>query len=555
MKFVCFRGILWIAVASAAVLAAPRGASAHFIWLKVEESEEAGESTVQAFFNEEPEPDASFVKYVRDIPLTVGGRVVPSEMTDDAREGRWLGRPPVIVDAERDLGVMTRGGESHRLYYTARAQTEPVAGRTKETGDKLRVRLITRGDKPTIEARFNGEPVAEARVKMYHDDGDTSELLTDKRGRAEIVGFGDKILGLWVNHIDQTEGERDGKTYSETRYYATLTYTPAEVALGGKTALEATTFATFPEPAVNSFGGAVLGKWLYVYGGHVGETHRYDVNTTANHFRRLNLEDKKTWEDLPMGPDLQGLSLVSDGKALYRVGGMVAKNEPGEPNDLHSTAEFAKFDPETKTWTTLTPLPEPRSTHDAFVLGRTLYVIGGWKMSGAIEDSVFFDTAAAFDLDKPEEGWRTFPQPFQRRALSIIPHDGKLYVLGGLVGDGMTVDRSVDIYDPASGEWSKGPDLAGEGRTEGFGTSAFDIDGRLYYSGSSGRIFRLNAANDAWEAVGAWALPRLTHRLLPGPDNTILAVGGASGAMHQIGVIEAVHPPPPAGAKTAAAFD
>lgn len=551
-KFMVFRGILWIVAVFVVALAAPRAAWAHFIWLKVEATDQAGESTIQAFFNEEPEPDASFVKYVRDVSLTVGGRVVPSDLTDDAREGRWLGRPPAIVDAERDLGIMTKGDKSHRLYYTARAQTEAVAGRTSETGDKLRVRLIKRGDKPTIEARFNGEPVAEARVKFYHADGETSELLTDKRGRLEVEGFGDEIAGLWVNHVDPTEGELGGKTYSETRYYATLTFTPADAALGGKPALEATTFATFPEPAVNSFGGAVLGQWLYVYGGHVGETHSYDVNTTAKHFRRLNLKDKTTWEDLPMGPDLQGLSLVTDGKVLYRVGGMVAKNQPDEPHDLHSTAEFAKFDPETKAWTNLPPLPEPRSTHDAFVLGRTLYVIGGWNMKGEIGDSVFFDTAVAFDLDKPEAGWRTFPQPFQRRALSIIPHDGKLYVLGGLVGGGMRVDRSVDIYDPVSGEWSKGPDLAGEGRTEGFGTSAFDIDGRLYYSGSSGRIFRLSDASDAWEAVGAWALPRLTHRLLPGPGHTILAVGGASGAMHQIAVIEAVHLPFTSSAKTKA---
>jgi len=553
MKIVRLRGIFWLAIASAVVLAAPRAAWAHFIWLRVESTDESGVSTIQAFFNEEPEPDASFVNYVRDIDVTVDGRVVPSQVSEDARTARWVGKPPAIVNAERDLGVSTRGEARYRLYYTARAQTEAVAGRTKEAGDKLRVRLIERDGKPTIEARFNGEPVAEARVKLYHEDGETTELTTDKRGRLEVEGFGDQILGLWVNHVDPTPGELDGKLYSETRHYATLTFTPAETVLGGKPALEATTFATFPDPAVNSFGGAVLGKWLYVYGGHVGETHQYDANTTAKHFRRLNLEDKTTWEDLPMGPDLQGLALVSDGEFLYRVGGMVAKNQPGEPNDLHSTAEFARFDPETKTWTDLTPLPEPRSTHDAFVLGRTLYVVGGWNMNGEIEDSVFLDTAAAFDLDNPEAGWRTIPQPFQRRALSIIPHDGKLYVLGGLVGGGMTVDRSVDIYDPVSGEWSKGPDLAGEGRTEGFGTSAFDIDGRLYYSGSSGRIFRLGDANDAWEAVGAWALPRLTHRLLPGPGNTILAVGGASGAMHQIAVIEAVPiNPEPATPKTAA---
>lgn len=557
MKLLPVHRFFWIVAAVLLIApASPPAAQAHFIWLRIDAADEPGETTIQAFFNEEPDPDASFIKFVSDVPLTVDGRVVPSEMIDDAREARWAGRPPVMADAERDLGVTSRGGEAHRLYYTARAQTEAVAGRTAETGDKLRVRLAERNGKPMIEAFFNGEPVPNARVKLYHDDGETAELLTDKRGRVEVESFTDGTIGLWVNHVDKTEGELDGEAYAETRYYATLTFTPAEVVLGGKPALETTTFATFPDPAVNSFGGAVLGKWLYTYGGHVGETHVYNVNTTSKHFRRLNLEDGKTWEDLPMGPDLQGLSLVSDGKFLYRVGGMVAKNQPGETDNLRSTAEFAKFDPETNTWTDMPPMPEPRSTHDAFILDRTLYVFGGWDMDGEIDESVFLDTAVAIDLDKPEAGWRSFPQPFQRRALSVAPHGGRLYVLGGLIGGGgLKVDRSVDIYDPATGEWTKGPDLPGRDRVEGFGPSGFDIDGRLYYSGMTGRIFRLNDAGDAWEAIGGWAIPRLTHRLLPGPGKTILAVGGASGALHQIGVIEAAPLPPSTNAKTAAAAD
>ncbi|KAJ3059111.1 hypothetical protein HK102_010149 [Quaeritorhiza haematococci] len=372
---------------------------------------------------------------------------------------------------------MAKGGASYRLYYTARAQTEVVGEKVKEAGDKLRVRLVATDAAPVLEVLFNGEPAAHAR------------------------------------------------SYTETRYYATLTFTPAAALLGGKTPLEATTLANIPDPAVNSFGGAVLGKWLYIYGGHVGKTHSYDVNTTAKHFRRLDLEDGKTWEELPMEQDLQGLALVTDGRFLYRVGGMVAKNQPGEEHDLHSVADFAKFDPETRAWTPLAPLPSPRSTHDAVVIGRTIYAVGGWNMRGADAENAFLEDVAAFDLDRPEAGWKSIPQPFRRRALSAAGHDGKLYVLGGLVGGAMSVDRRVDVYDPASGAWSTGPELPPGGRTEGFGASAFEIAGRIHYSGASGRIFRLGDGG-TWEAVGSWALPRLTHRLLPGLGDTILAVGG-----------------------------
>jgi len=531
----------------------PQAAQAHFIWLKVEPAGKAGESTVRAFFNEDPVPDSKFIKYVTDLRLTVDGQTIPSELTESTRDGRWAGNPPTIVDAEREIGVMTKGDKTYRLYYTARAQTEALSEKAKENGDKLRVRLVKTEGKPQIEVLFNGKGVDKARIKVYPAEGESKELPSDEKGRATIDGFEQGDLALWANYIDRTPGEKDGKAYTETRYYATLTFTPAEKALGGEPAAKTTAFATIPAPAVNSFGGAVLGKWLYVYGGHIGKTHSYSEETTSKHFRRLNLEDKTTWEELPMQQDLQGLSLVSDGKALYRIGGMVAKNKTGEEHDLHSVADFARFDPETKTWTALPPLPTPRSTHDAIVVGRTVYVAGGWHMKGESEDSEFLDTVASFNLDKPEEGWKSIPQPFKRRALSVASHGGRLYVLGGLVGGGMNVDRRVDVYDPSSGAWSRGPDLAGGGRTEGFGTSAFDIAGRLYVSGFSGRIYRLDDSGANWEAVGAWAHPRLTHRLLPGPGDSILAVGGASRGASQTPEIEIVHVPTPVRPTTASA--
>lgn len=337
--------------------------------------------------------------------------------------------------------------------------------------------------------------------------------------------------------------------YSETRYYATLTVCPKSADASAEK--PSTAFASLPEPAVNSFGGAVLGDWLYVYSGHIGRTHQYSTETTSRHFRRLNLKDKATWEDLPMSRDVQGVALVSDGKFLYRVGGMSARNKPDDEHDLYSVAEFARFDPETKTWTDLAPMPEPRSTHDAVVIGRKVYAVGGWHMKGETEKATYVDHAAVFDLDHPESGWAKLDQPFMRRALSVAEANGKLYVLGGL-NDTMKVERRVDVYDPATKAWSRGPELPTNARNDGFGTSAFGINDVVYFSGVAGTIFRLDAASTAWEALGAWSMPRITHRLLPGPDHTLLAVGGNTKGK-QVPVIEAV-PLPQAGvnAKTVA---
>lgn len=535
-----FRGFCRLTLAATLIaIATPQLTWAHFVWLLVERGERPGEAVLRAAFNELPEPHPNFLKYVSDLKITVDGREVPSAMAEESRDARWAGRTPVMVDAERDLGVMTKGDATYRLLYTARAQTETVAADAKESAKALRVRLIRTDDGPRVEVLFDGKPVAKARIHIYPEKGETIETTTDDQGRAAIDGLAAGKSALWANWVDRTPGELGGKSFAETRHYATFTFAPAPS--DAKPEEEATTFATMPDPAVNSFGGAVLGDWLYVYSGHVGKTHHYDVNTTAKSFRRLNLKDRKTWENLPMGRDVQGVALVSDGTYVYRIGGMLAKNAEGAPHDLHSVTDFARFDPKTKTWADLAPLPVGRSTHDAVILGRTIYAVGGWTMKGESEDSEFLEDAVAFDLDKPEAGWRSIAQPFRRRALSAGVANGKLYVLGGLT-DGTSVEARVDIYDPASGTWSTGPELPSGSRHEGFGTSAFGLDDGLYFSGASGKIFRLDAEGKAWQLVGAWAHPRITHRILPGPDGSLLAVGGNSKG-RQTPVIESIARP------------
>lgn len=69
-------------------------------------------------------------------------------------------------------------------------------------------------------------------------------------------------------------------------------------------------YAPMPEGA-SSFGAVADGGWLYVYGGHLGKTHVYSATGVSGKFNRLNLMDGKTWEDLPSGPMLQGMNLVS----------------------------------------------------------------------------------------------------------------------------------------------------------------------------------------------------------------------------------------------------
>ncbi len=359
----------------------PGNVWAHFLWLTCEREAPGAAPVVQAFLSETPVPaGAEFLKHIERAMITADGQALSWLKQEETYNVNLPSPLPKMIDGFCDLGVMKRGEQTFRLLYTARVQFEPAAASDPEVADLLRARLEKRdGQPPVVSVTFAGRPAAGAVVKAYPETGDPVELKTDEHGRVDFTGVADGRTGLLVKWVEKTPGEKGGKPFSETRHYATLTVSPPANRLS--VATNTAPFALLPE-AVNSFGGAVLGDWLYVYSGHTGATHKYHNGTTTKHFRRLNLKDRAAWEELPCGPALQGVALVPHGDKLYRTGGMSAHQKPGEPVDLVSVADFARFDPVAKTWTDLPPLPAPRSTHDAVVLGDKLYVVGGWSMRG-----------------------------------------------------------------------------------------------------------------------------------------------------------------------------
>jgi N-acetylneuraminic acid mutarotase len=229
-----------------------------------------------------------------------------------------------------------------------------------------------------------------------------------------------------------------------------------------------------------------------------------------------------------MQTPLQGLAVVAHGGKLYRIGGMNARNATtDDQEDLHSTTKFAEFDPATNEWTALAPLPAPRSSHNAVVIGERLYVTGGWTLAGP-RDGTWLDDSLVYDFENPSAGWQTLPeQSIQRRALAAGEWRGKLVALGGM-DENRKVSQRVDVFDPQSGQWSRGPNLPGKGMA-GFGVSAWNLDGRLYVSGFRGQVYRLTDEGSDWEEVARLAKPRFFHQLVPaGTEDALLAVGGAS---------------------------
>ncbi|PQO27329.1 hypothetical protein C5Y96_17450 [Blastopirellula marina] len=293
--------------------------------------------------------------------------------------------------------------------------------------------------------------------------------------------------------------------------------------------------------SLTSFGAAVLGDYLYVFSGHDGDAHGFGKDVLADHFRRIKFDDPSApWEELAKQEPAQSTALVTDGTYIYRIGGLTFLNKGDEETNFKSTTHFTRYDTEKNEWTDLAPLPEPRSSLDAAVLGRHIYVAGGWDLQGeSSNDAPWHDDILRFDLDHPENGWESLPGPgYLTRAVSLAAHEGKIYLFGGIQQSGIT--RKVSVFDPKSNSWSTCPELKADSSASGFATSSFATGGHLYVTGSSGILYRLSEDGTAWEVETRLMYPRMFLRLLPVSENRLLAVGGTSMLGGRLATIESV---------------
>jgi N-acetylneuraminic acid mutarotase len=293
----------------------------------------------------------------------------------------------------------------------------------------------------------------------------------------------------------------------------------------------------------SSFGAAMCDGHVYVYGGHVGKTHHYSTEAVHGKFRKLDLADpNKGWQELPPGPSLQGLALVTHGGKLYRIGGMQPRNAEGEAADQHSLPDTAVFDPRSGKWSPLPDMPAGRSSHDAVVVGDKIVVAGGWTMNGRGNKSTWLDSALILDLSKKPLKWEAVQQPFRKRALNLAALGDRVYVIGGMGADN-GMERDVQILDLKDNTWAQGPKLPGIVRNA-FTPAACTLGGKLYISPADGTLYCLNEKQDGWDEAGTLAKKRLVHRIVPGGRDFLLVLGGAA-AGGNVADVEAIEPTSP----------
>lgn len=393
--------------------------------------------------------------------------------------------------------------------------------------------------------RIGDEPLGEVEVTVAGTGDQSVTKSTDADG---VVRFTHAELGgglqvLRVGTTVEEAGEFAGEAYEATMFYLTATWkqpasdTNAKTAKmkskpAGASAASASVQVVdtkLPElpSELTSFGGVLHDDTVYLYGGHTGNAHSYSTTEQSGTLHVLDLKsDAPSWQSFDGGPRLQGLAMVELEGQIIRLGGFTARNDEGEDHDLHSRDLVSRWDAEGNAWQPMTPLPEPRSSFAAATLDGSIYVVGGWAMAGD-KETVWHETAWRGQMHDGKLKWTAIAEPpFQRRALSVAAHDGKIYVLGGMQEAGGPTTR-LDVYDPQTDTWSEGPALEG-GPMAGFGVWAHAYAGQLYASTVSGTVQRLSDDGESWETVAEYDPGRFFHVMLPHRDRGLLVIGGAN---------------------------
>ena len=136
------------------------------------------------------------------------------------------------------------------------------------------------------------------------------------------------------------------------------------------------------------------------------------------------------------------------GRYLAVAGGLVE-----EDGAAVGSSELFLYDLRTEEWSRGPDLPGIRDHAPLVVLGKSLYLVGGYTATLSRPTEEVWKLA-----DKDGEWERVADLNTPRGALAVAVARGHIFAIGGVDGSGVL--RSTEIYDPKSDEWTPGPDLA-----------------------------------------------------------------------------------------------
>ena len=222
--------------------------------------------------------------------------------------------------------------------------------------------------------------------------------------------------------------------------------------------------------------------------------------------------------ETPLPRGLEQFGMATANGRIYAAGGYA----PGEDGQVAPSASMWSWSERGNIWQSEVAMPSAKADFALISVDDTLYAIGGLR-----------DDETVFAFDPVAREWEslTVPAGITRRAVAVTAMGGLIYVVGGLL-EGETSAR-VDIFDPETQSWSRGPDLpaprsgmaiaAYNGRIHVFGGRA--ADGRTTLQAHSS----WQPGEAAWQAEADLPSPRTGADAAVLEDGIYLVGGGTGG--------------------------
>jgi N-acetylneuraminic acid mutarotase len=250
---------------------------------------------------------------------------------------------------------------------------------------------------------------------------------------------------------------------------------------------------------------ATIDRKLYVFGG---------FDAVAGPIVRSDVYDPTTnaWTriaDLPRRLTHAGVAVL--GRDVYVAGGYIGIG-PGFEQQF-GTTEVWRYNVDDNSWTPATALPTALAGGGLVALGRTLHWFGGNDSSRA-DASVHY----VLDLDNPTAWNAAAALPSGRSHLGYLALGGKIYAIGGQFGNdaALTTQTSVHVWNPASpGAWI--PIASLPAPTSHIASSTFILGGRIVVAGGehdhedpTSDVFIFDPVNATWDTLTSLPSPRFS---------------------------------------------
>jgi N-acetylneuraminic acid mutarotase len=259
--------------------------------------------------------------------------------------------------------------------------------------------------------------------------------------------------------------------------------------------------ASLPAPALDHVGAAAVGGKLYAIGGFADSAL---VRTLFEYDPASNRWTRKA--DMPTPRGAVGVAVI--GGKVYVAGGYASYTAG------NSVTDFARYDPATDRWETLPPMPTPRDHFAAVALGGRFHAIGGRRLTGNAGPNV-----GVHEVFDPATGrWSTLaPLPTPRSGHGAGTLRGRIQVFGGEGNPNRPEGTFAENeeYDPETNTWAALAPMA----LPRHGTGGAVIGDLLFVPGGGPRErFSDTAEADVFRYRNRISIPPPAHKLPPPAD-------------------------------------